>query len=46
MKNEKSEIIKKAKKLVVVAKKKKNVKPYTVAFEEFPVEEEIHKGKI
>lgn len=46
METEKSEIVKKAKKLVLEAKKKKAVKPYNIAFEEFPVEKEIHKGNM
>lgn len=46
MKTEKSKIVKKAKDLVSKAKNKKVVKSYTVAFEEFPVEQEVHKGNM
>lgn len=35
-----------AKKLVELAKKKGLVQPHTVAFKIFPVEKEIHKGKV
>lgn len=45
MKSEKSEIVRKAKDLVLKAKNKKIIKSHTVAFEEFPVEKEIHKGR-
>lgn len=35
----------KARKLVMIAKEKGLIKSHTVAFKEFPVENEIHKGK-
>ena len=35
-----------AKALVSNAKKKKLIKSHTAAFKIFPVEEEIHKGKV
>lgn len=45
MKTNTSEIRKNARRLVLLAKEKGLVKSHTVAFKEFPVEEEIHKGK-
>lgn len=45
MKNNTSEISKNAKRLVLLAKEKGLVKSHIVAFKEFPVEKEIHKGK-
>lgn len=45
MKIDKNEVNKKAKELVNVAKKKGVIKPHTDAFKEFPVENEIHKGR-
>ena len=45
MKTSTSEISKKAKRLVALAKEKDLVKSHTVDFREFPVEKEIHKGK-
>lgn len=45
MKTNSNEIIQRAKRLVLLAKEKNLVKPHTVAFKEFPVEKEIHKGK-
>lgn len=35
-----------ARRLTELAKKKGLVQPHTVAFKIFPVEEEIHKGKV
>lgn len=35
-----------ARKLTELAKKKGLVQPHTVAFKIFPVEEEVHKGKV
>lgn len=46
MKAKKIEIIKKAKDLVLEAKNKNVIKSHNTAFKEFPVEEEIHKGKM
>lgn len=45
MKTNINEISKTAKDLVVKAKAKNLIKSYTVAFKDFPVSEEIHKGK-
>jgi len=45
MKTNASENSQKAKRLVLLAKEKGLVKSHTVAFKEFPVEKEIHKGK-
>lgn len=45
MKTNTSEISKRAKRLVVLAKEKGLIKSHTIAFKEFPVEKEIHKGK-
>lgn len=45
MKTNTSEIQKNAKRLVLLAKEKGLIKSHTVAFKEFPVEKEIHKGK-
>lgn len=45
MKTNTSEISQKAKRLVALAKEKGLVKSHTVAFKEFPVEKEVHKGK-
>lgn len=45
MKTNASEINQKAKKLVLLAKEKGLVKSHTIAFKEFPVEKEVHKGK-
>ncbi len=46
MKTNTSEIRKNARRLVLLAKEKGLVKSHTVAFKEFPVEEEIHKGEV
>lgn len=35
----------KARKLVLIAKEKDIIKSHTIAFDEFPVEKEVHKGK-
>ncbi len=45
MKTNINEISKTAKDLVAKAKAKNLIKSYTVAFKDFPVSEEIHKGK-
>ncbi len=45
MKTNTSEVSQRAKRLVMLAKEKGLVKSHTVAFKEFPVEKEIHKGK-
>lgn len=34
-----------AQRLIKIAKEKGLIKSHTIAFKEFPVEEEIHKGK-
>lgn len=46
MKTNTSEVSQRAKRLVMLAKEKGLVKSHTVAFKEFPVEEEIHKGEV
>lgn len=46
MKTRNSEVVKKAKKLTMLAKEKGLIKSHTIAFKEFPVEEESHKGKM
>ena len=35
-----------ARQLVLISKEKKLIKPHTEAFKDFPVNEEVHKGKI
>ena len=45
MKNNMKDIRKSAKELVANAKKKNLIESYTVAFKDFPVKEENHKGK-
>lgn len=45
MKTNTSECSQRAKKLVTIAKEKGLIKSHTVAFKEFPVEKEIHKGE-
>ena len=45
MKTNTSEISKKAKRLVMIAKDRNLIKSHTIAFKEFPVEEEEHKGR-
>ena len=44
MKTNINDISKKAKELVTKSKEKNLIKSYTVAFEDFPVKEENHKG--
>lgn len=46
MKTNTSEISKNAKRLVAVAKERGLIKSHTIAFKEFPVENEIHKGEM
>ena len=46
METRRSDLRAKAKALVANAKKKNLIKSHTVAFKIFPVEEEIHKGKV
>lgn len=45
MKTNNSKISQRARGLVLRAKEKKLIKPHTIAFKEFPVEKEAHKGK-
>jgi len=45
MKTNASEVSQRAKRLVAIAKEKGLVKSHMIAFKEFPVEKEIHKGK-
>lgn len=45
MKANLKELKSKAGSLIKASKEKGLIKPHTVAFKEFPVEEEIHKGK-
>jgi len=45
MKTNTSEISRNAKRLVLIAKEKGLIKSHTVAFKDFPVEKEVHKGK-
>ena len=45
MKTNTSEISKNAKRLVLLAKEKGLIKSHTIAFKEFPVEKEVHKGR-
>lgn len=35
----------KAKQLVLISKQKGLIKPHTEAFKDFPVKEEVHKGR-
>lgn len=35
-----------ARQLVLISKERKLIKPHTQAFKDFPVSEEVHKGKI
>jgi len=46
MKTNTSDVSQKARKLVMLAKEKGLIKSHTVAFKDFPVEKEIHKGKL
>ncbi len=45
MKTDMMELKKKAKDLVLISEKKGMIKPHTEAFKDFPVEEEVHKGR-
>lgn len=45
MKTNMMELKKQAKQLVLISKQKNIIKPHTEAFKDFPVNEEIHKGK-
>ena len=45
MKTNMIELKKQAKELVLISAKKNIIKPHTQAFKDFPVNEEIHKGK-
>lgn len=45
MKTNMNDISKNAKELIAKAKSKNLIKSYTVAFKDFPVKEEVHKGK-
>lgn len=45
MKTNMNNISKNAKELIAKAKAKNLIKSYTIAFKDFPVDEEVHKGK-
>lgn len=45
MKTNMMELKKQAKQLILISKQKNIIKPHTEAFRDFPVSEEIHKGK-
>lgn len=45
MKTNMMELKKQARELVLISKQKNLIKPHTEAFKDFPVEEEINKGK-
>lgn len=45
MKTNMMELKKQAKQLVLISKQKNMIKPHTEAFKDFPVSEEVHKGK-
>ena len=45
MKTNMMELKKQAKQLVIISKQKNMIKPHTEAFKDFPVSEEVHKGK-
>lgn len=45
MKTNMMELKKQAKQLVIISKQKNIIKPHTEAFKDFPVSEEVHKGK-
>lgn len=45
MKTNMNDISKNAKELIAKSKTKNLIKSYTVAFKDFPVSEEIHKGE-
>ncbi len=46
MKTNMMDLKKEAKKLVLISKQKGIIRPHTEAFKDFPVAEEIHKGRI
>lgn len=46
MKTNTSETSKYARRLVLLAKEKGLIKSHTVAFKEFPVDKEMHEGKM
>jgi len=45
MKTNMMELKKQAKQLVLISKQKNIIKPHTEAFKDFPVSDEVHKGK-
>lgn len=45
MKTNMMELKKQAKQLILISSQKGLIKPHTEAFKDFPVSEEIHKGK-
>ena len=45
MKTNMLELSQKAKELVLISKQKGLIRPHTEAFKDFPVKDEIHKGK-
>ena len=45
MKTNMMELKNQAKQLVIISKQRNLIKPHTEAFKDFPVQEEIHKGK-
>lgn len=40
------ELKKQARKLIVISKQKEIIKPHTEAFKDFPVSEEVNKGRM
>lgn len=45
MKTDIKELKNRAKELVLISKQKGIIKPHTEAFKDFPVKDELHKGK-
>ena len=45
MKTNMMELKKQAKQLILISKEKNIIKSHTEAFKDFPVSEEVHKGK-
>lgn len=45
MKTNMMDLKQQAKQLVLISKQKGTIRPHTDAFKDFPVDEEIHKGK-
>ena len=45
MKTNVMELSQKAKKLILISKQKGLIKPHTEAFKDFPVSQEVHKGR-